>query len=209
MLFIILSLAARGLSAAAPDALAVDLLKTRVVIRGLTPGGVGIVFGGARQRRDYVLYTRWQQALTDDDRDGVVELEVAAGVPFESVWIAVDQTSGRMAVAVPPDSSFEALAFPRSVLRKNAEGVLDRYESARGAVDLLIVRPHVGAWVAYAADGEPGDSDEQRNGRTTVVFGETRALAGRAPAPQRLTPHDVVVAIDVRRLQYYLMEIAE
>jgi hypothetical protein len=175
----------------------------------VSPGGAAILFAGAQHRRDYVRYTRWQQALIDDDRDGVVELEVAAGVPFESVWIAVDATSGRLATAVSPGSRFEALAFPRSVLRKHADGGVDRYESARGAVDLLIVRPHVGAWVVYAADGEPGDADRQRNGRTTVVFGEARSLTGRAPAPQRLTPHDVVVAIDVRRLQYYLTEIAE
>lgn len=192
---------------AAPPAIAVG--ETSVVVTDLAPGATIALFGGAREANGGMQLLRWRVPLEDADRDGAVELKLNRIIPRDSVWIAVDTDTGATAVAVPARSRFRQITFPEVVLPKGPDAKIERYVTGRRMVDLLVVRPHVGAWMAAAADGHDSDGDGRHDGRTTIVFADIRNLAGHAPAPRHLTSRDVVVAVDVRRMEYYLTEVAE
>jgi hypothetical protein len=189
----------------------VALGGNRIIVTDVTPGASAVLFGAAQQfsSSGSVQLKRWQRSAADEDRDGRVELTLPEEISTQSVWIVVDSATGAVAVAAPPESRFRQLNFPDAVLRKNASGELDRFVSGRGMVDLLIVRPRVGAWAAFAADGHDSDADGVQNGRTSVDLSRGRSLVGRVPAPRQLTPRDVVVAVDLRRLQYYFTEVKQ
>ncbi|HYK05342.1 MAG TPA: hypothetical protein VE974_26565 [Thermoanaerobaculia bacterium] len=187
----------------------VTLSEDRIVVTNVTSGQSVVLFGAAQQfsSTGSVQLKRWQRATADDDRDGRVEFKLPELIPTQSIWFVVDSATGAAAIVAPPESRFRQLQFPAATLRKNQHGQLDQFVSGRGMVDLLIVRPRVGAWAAFAADGHDSDADGVQNGRTAVDFSRGRSLVGRVPAPRQLTPRDVVVAIDVRRLQFYLTEV--
>jgi hypothetical protein len=192
-------------SAPAP---AITFDGTRVVI-SLTPGHTVFLFGAAQHRGGTLQLKRWQRPVTDHDNDGRAYVELAEAVAPNSVWIAVDSETGATGTAAPEYSEFRQITFPSAVLRKDASGVLDRYMTGREMVDLLVVRPRVGAWTGFAADGHESDADGEQNGGVTMTFSTLRRMHGNAPPPPHLTPHDVVVAVDLRRLEYYLTEVKQ
>jgi hypothetical protein len=189
----------------------VSLSGDRIVVTNVTPGQSAVLFGAVQRftSSGSVQLKRWQRATADEDRDGRVEFNLPEQIPTQSIWIVVDGATGAVAVAAPPESRFRQLEFPSGVLRKKKDGALEQFVSGRGMVDLLIVRPRVGAWAAFAADGHDSDADGAQNGKTTVDFSRGRSLVGRVTAPRQLTPRDVVVAVDLRRLQYYLTEVKQ
>jgi hypothetical protein len=190
--------------------LSVELAASSIVVKDVTPGEAVILFGASHRAGESIELKRSRQLLVDGDRDGSVEFALDAGVPVDSIWIAVDISSGRSALAAPSQSAFRKLEFPAGVLHKGPSGSYERYASGRRMVDLLIVRPRVGAWVAHAIDGHQTDADQRQDGTTSVVFAHGRGLgAAAAPPPRHLTPRDVVVVIDVRHMEYYLTEVAQ
>jgi hypothetical protein len=207
--FLFMTIYTPSAKAAAGGEPIVNVSSARVSVSNITSGGTVILFAGAQQRGEMIQLMRWQRALADTDSDGAVEMHVPDGVPTNSVWIAVDATSGNLAIAAPADSGFRRVAMPSAVLPKGPDGKMERYVTGRQRIDVLVVRPHVGAWVAFAADGGVDDGDGVENGLTTILFDATRSLIGRAPAPHHLTPRDVVVIVDVRRLEYSVTEVRE
>lgn len=185
------------------------LQGARVVVTNVTPGQTAIVFGASQEIGTGVRLQRWQRPVTDTDRDGTVELNIPDGIPVDSIWIAVDATTGALATTAPPASRFRRVQFPGEVLRKNKDGALEWFVTGRAAIDVLVVRPHVGAWAAYAADGFDTDVDGRQDGRTVLKFENAKRLDGNAPPPRHLTHRDIVVAVDVRRLQYYTTEVSQ
>jgi hypothetical protein len=156
-----------------------------------------------------VRLKRWQRLLTDTDRDGAVELDLGRAIPADTLWVAVDLSSGGAAAVSPAESHFQRIEFPSEALRKGPDDQYERFVAGRRMIDILVVRPRVGAWVGLAIDGHANDGDEQQNGRTAVVFADARALGGHAPAPRHLTPRDVVIAVDLRKMEYYMTEVAQ
>jgi hypothetical protein len=187
----------------------ITLLDTRVVVANVTPGETVLLFGAAQEIGYTVQLSRWQRAIADDDRDGAVEFELPGPIPTDSIWIVVDGASGAVASTSPAESRFRRIDFPSGVLPKNPDGALERFVTGRQMIDLLIVRPHVGAWRTYAADGHGSDADGRQDGRTTISFSAAVSLTGRAAAPRHLTPRDIVIAVDVRRLEYYTTEVGQ
>lgn len=187
----------------------IALADRSVTVKNITPGEAVVLLGGWQRIGDAIELTRWRQALVDADKDGAVRFDLDRDMPTDAIWVAVDVRTGRVAAAAPLLSQFRKLDFPAAVLRKGASGAYERYVSGRRMVDLLVVRPHVGAWAAQAIDGHGSDADQRQDGRTTIVFEQARLVGAGAPAPRHLTPRDVVVAIDVRRMEYYFTEVAE
>lgn len=192
---------------AAPPSISIE--ESRVVVTNFPAGNTVIVFGAAHEYSGGLELLRWRAPLNDVDKDGSVALTTGRPIPRDSVWVVIDTVTGATAVAVPEESRFRQIEFPGAVLPKGPDAKADRYVTGRRMIDLLVVRPHVGAWAAAAADGFDTDNDSREDGRTTVIFANTRNLTGNAPAPRHLTPRDVVVAIDVTRMEFYLTEVTE
>lgn len=205
----IVTITAAAVHAANAPSPVVQIGESRIVISNVSPGATIGLFGAGQEYTGAMELMRWRTALEDNDRDGSVEFDLTRPVPRDSVWIAIDAASSATAIAAPEGSQFERISFPSDVLKKGAGDKLELFVTGRRMIDLLVVRPHVGMWVAAAMDGFDNDGDAKHDGRTTVVFSRSENMIGRAPAPAHLTPRDVVVAIDVRRMQYYLTEVTE
>lgn len=209
ILFATLTLVCAGAIAAPPPREAPRItLSDQTITIEVGDGSSVVIFGAAQDAGGTLRLMRWHHAATDDDNDGVIALPLPQDAGTNSLWIAVDATTGAIGTAAPPASEFRQVEFPGTGLPQNAGGAFDRYISGRAAVDLLLVRPHVGAWVGYAADGHDSDGDGAQNGRITLKFANLRRLRGTvSPPPGTLTPNDVLVAVDVRRREYYTTEV--
>jgi hypothetical protein len=188
---------------------AIALSEKLITVRAVSPGGTVAIFGAAREEGAALRLSRWQHAIEDTDRDGAVELSLPTPIPPDSIWFAVDVETGALAVARPPASRFRARDFAPEMLVKGPDAKIDRFVVNKGMVDLLVVRPHVGAWTGYAADGHGSDGDRAQDGRSTVVFTGGRSLHGRVPPPNHLTPRDVIVAVALRTMEYTSTEVQE
>lgn len=193
-------------SAAQPE---IRLFDDRLTVTNVSPGGTVAIFGAARQEGAAAHLSRWQRAVEDTNRDGAVELALPVPIPPDSVWFAVDVETGALAVARPPASRFRPRDFAPEMLVKGPDAKIDRFVVNKGMVDLLVVRPHVGAWTGQAVDGHGSDDDGAQDGRSTVVFTGGRSLHGGAPPPAHLTPRDVIVAVALRTMEYTSTEVQE
>jgi hypothetical protein len=191
-----------------PPSISISDLRV-VVVTGVSPGEDVALFGASQQVGNSVRLRRWQRLLTDSDSDGIVVWNLEEEITTDTLWVAVDLSSGGTAVATPPESRFRGVPFPADALRKGGNDQLEHFVAGRGMIDVLIVRPKVGAWAGFAVDGHPSDADQQQNGRSTIAFRDARALDARAPAPRHLTPRDVVIAVDLRKLEYYTTEVSQ
>lgn len=178
-------------------------------ITNISAGGSVAVFGAAQHVGTTVHLKRWQRLLTDTDSDGRVDWDLGTETPLDTLWVAVDVSTGGVAAVAPTESRFQRIEFPAEALRKGQDDKIEQFVAGRKMIDLLVVRPRVGAWAGFAADGHASDGDQQQNGQSAVVFAQARALDGRAPAPRHLTPRDVVVAVDLRKLEYYMTEVGQ
>jgi hypothetical protein len=205
-LFILCALSA---GAAQPTPPVIALSHGRVTVTNLSPGTTVAIFGMGREEGPTVSLMRWQRAVDDTDRDGAVELPLNRPIPADSVWFAVDVETGAIGTALPPFSRFRARAFAPEMLVQGAGAKIDRFIVNKGMVDLLVVRPRVGAWTGYAADGHGSDGDRAYDGRSTVIFTDGRSLHGNAPAPAHLTPRDVIIAVALRTMEFTSTEVQE
>ena len=69
---------------------------------GVTPGGSVVWFGVGRELHHLTPFVvRRSQVVTDDDRDGTVEWTLDRTIPVESIWVAVDLTTGAWRAGTP------------------------------------------------------------------------------------------------------------
>jgi hypothetical protein len=181
-----------------------------IVASGLTPGGQVVWFGVARQiaERTATLVRR-ERIATDDDKDGSVRLELGQPVPFQSIWVTVDLATGAAAVAVPEGYPLRQVDLPGRDLHAGG-GKPDWVEDDRGYVEILLVRPGEGAWVATVGDGGAEDDDGAYDGRLVASLAHLHGV-GASPAggPQRFSPRDLVVVIDPNRMEVGLRQLVE
>lgn len=194
--------------AAPGEAPQISFEETKVIVT-VKAGSSIVFFGAAHNGGVGVELRRWRRPATDVNRDGRIVIDLREPVEPHSVWFAIDAETGGTGVAAPETSAFRRIDFPAAVLPRRHDGALDRYITGRSMVDLLVVRPRVGAWVGSAGDGHEGDADGEQNGGITMTFETLQRMRGNAPPPAHLTTRDVVIAVDLLRMQYYLTEVAQ
>jgi len=200
-------LPAAALAAAAP---VITFAPQAVVVSGVTPGGKVACFSVAREISERTAtIVRRPRLAEDDDKDGSVRLELDRKVPFQSIWVAVDLTTGESAVAVPDGYPLHRVDLPGRNLGHGG-GKPDWVEDDRGYVDVFIVRPGQGAWWGTVGDGGETDDDGAYNGRLIASLVRLHGVGASPPgAPQHFSPHDVVVVIDPNRMEVGLRQLAE
>ena len=203
----VLTLCSGAAAAAQPT---ISMEPQAVVASGITPGGQVVWFSVAREiaERTATLVRR-EQIADDDDKDGSVRLELGRPVPFQSIWVAVDLTTGAAAVAVPEGYPLRQVDLPGRNLHAGG-GKPDWVEDDRGYVDILLVRPGEGAWVATVGDGGAEDDDGAYDGRLVASLARLHGV-GASPAggPQRFSPRDLVAVIDPNRMEVGLRQLVE
>jgi len=186
-----------GVLSAAP---VITFETNKVVASGITPGGTAVWFGEAHERPAvYIRLTNRTVVVADEDRDGVVELELGRSVATRSVWTVTDLATGATAWAPAPGFPGKQLSIgaAQQVLGPSGtEGV----SVAGETITVLLVRPGVGVWTGRAGCGASGTCAGGKNPTTSFGFATLRAVQGKEPAPSALAPRDVVIGIDREQL---------
>lgn len=200
-----LALGAAPLSAASPVTLRFE--PGAVVAQGITPGAQVVWFSIAREPQGYVSrVVRREDLVSDVDKDGSAAFPLEEGAPVKSIWVAVDLSDGRFAVAAPEGFALREVGFPADGVRP-VGGLLRELRNARGAAEILVVRPGVGAWGLSVADGGQTDEDGANDGTLIASLSDAYAIDGSPETPGHLSPRDVLVMIDPQRMEYYAVSL--
>ena len=183
--------------------------ETTVGVTGVTKPGSAVVFGVARRSLTY--YERLEarsEILSDTDADGAVRFEVPGDVPWKSVWVAVDLTSGLYDIGTPEGFPLEEIAFPGHGIGQ----ALNSLEAAGEFIELLWVRPAAtgaAAWRLAVGDGGASDSDGRSgNGRVRVDVARFRPVGSSPAPPEKFAPGDILVGIDAKALNVFAARLA-
>lgn len=181
-----------------------------VRVSGLSPGTSVVVFAASLERPDvYVRVVRRQHLLSDDDRDGEARLDLSSGVPPHSVWAVVDMSTGSVATAVPQDAPLRSRETPKGAVQHAQGDGVDSISLPEPLLDLLLVRPGVGAWRGRFAEGTPTDGDETGDGWLRVQVTQLAPWEQKSLAPTRLLSGDVLVAVNPETLAVYTLTVKE
>lgn len=180
-----------------------------LIASGLTPGRSAVVFGVVQEPHRYWWTLRRFAEVVAVGSDGTVQYESPAAVLDRSFWAAVDINTGAVAVGVPPGAQLRsANVRPQSFRTNAATGAIDAFISSHEAVEILCVRPGVGAWALSNGDGGENDRDGIVNGSTMTYAGAMKPLGDSPPAPASLAPHDIIIAVDPESMTFVSTEIA-
>ncbi len=154
----------------------VTLEEDAVVISGATPKSQAVLLGVTREigEDDYPTAKRHLEVLTDEDGDGAIRYPLEGGIPGRSVFAAVDLTSGDHDAAAPQALGARRVNWRGRGPRRRNDG-RDAVEDQRKLLELLVVRPQVGAWTLRVRDGGESDGDGRIDGRLEGIFVGPRA----------------------------------
>ena len=191
---------------AAPPALQIAVTG-RITVSNVTSGGSIVLFSCSRVSQPRAIHLDPQaRVLRDDDRDGVVSFNPVR-VPLRSVWIAVDESSGRIAAGAPAEFPLLVKEIATDHLRKDVEGEIASLAADIPRLIVLLVRPGSGAWWLSGFDGNVHDRDGVSNGRIELSFEEAQPVDGKEKAPKHLKKDDVLAAIDPGHLDVFIAQV--
>lgn len=192
---------------ASTDTLSVRLKDKSLTAIGCKPGGNVVWFGVYKEPHKFALRSVKVQQVIPADKDGLAVLTLSKTIPVRSVWVAVDMTTGAIGIGIPTGGVAEPFA-DASVAMSKVLGERKIFTS-RALVDLLLVRPHVGAWSLRTGDGFQDDEDRKNNGVLSAGFDRLKSLSGVVPSPPIFVKDDVIVMLDPGTLEYLAQKIGE
>lgn len=167
-----------------------------VAITGLAPGGPAIVFSVDRGHRGAMEgYTRHDYRLSAADAAGNARV-ILPSVPQISLWCVVDLTTGAYATAAPAGYAMRRLPFPANALRGASNAQLNRLRLKDEFLEVLWVRPGVGAWRASVGDGGLSDEDHAVDGHLSIVPKQMEPIGAAPPPPGHYLPNDTFILIN-------------
>lgn len=200
--------AALGREASAAPEIVLTFEEAAVVAAGLTPGGEAAFFSVSREPQGYYQRVVRRSGLETVDSFGEARFEPQEGaVPPKSVWAVADVASGAFEVGAPEGFLLQEIPFPGNAFEVGAPGLVNRLRHTFTDVDLLLVRPGVGAWRLRASDTGPRDRDGVDDDRSVTAPEDATPIAAdpetAPPPPDRYAEDDVLVVINPRDLRFY------
>lgn len=191
-------------TASAPPELVVRFEEAAVVVTGASADGGVAFYSVAREPHGaYQSVVRRQGLELADDLGETRFLVDERTVPLKSVWAVVDIASGAYAVAAPEGFWLREIPFPGRGFAVGASGQVDRLRHDHPSIDLLVVRPGVGAWSLRSFDRSETDRDGADDDRILTSLEDLVPLGESAePPPESYSRDDVVVLVDPRELRY-------
>jgi hypothetical protein len=203
---LVLATAAAGAVPAAAGP-ALSLLAQEVDADGMTPGGVVVWFGMGREALEYsAAHSELQEAALADGQ-GHAALPVPAGVPEQSIWVAVDLKTGAYVQASPAGFAPGGFQLGGGALNLGAGSAADKLLDPADVIQVLLVRPGQGAWAATIGRGGPRDEADPAESSLKVSFGNLDPLVPGVPAPAKLAPKDLVVVTHPRTMAIGILTI--
>lgn len=183
------------------------------IVHTVTPGGSVALYGllhdsmGSSRR-----ISEMADVLTDDDADGVVRYELGRDVPPVSAWIAVDLTTGELAVSGSGSFAPRELTFPAGVLRRGLDNRLNRLEMTGRMVHAFVARPASdaaiqGAWLLRLGDGGDQDDDGVYDGKMGFLLAQMAPVGASPLPPEEIAVGDVIALIDPETLDFVVASV--
>jgi hypothetical protein len=195
---------------AADPGLTITLGAHTVTASGLSRGSSAVFFAvlhepipGAYMNR----VSRLARVIEDDDRDGVVILDLGRAIPAISVWAVVEPQNGHYGITTGGRFALTTVPIPPDALRRGAGGVIDRIAFDHASLDLLYVHPGKGAWTWSAMDGDPATDAAGQGGITAVSLSNARPVGGGVQGITDLALGGTLVAIDPDRMEIAIAHI--
>lgn len=169
-----------------------------VVVAGITAGssvalvgfGSDIVDGNQRAIADAVV-------LMDAARTGSVQFD-PTGLPYRSVWTAVDLDTGAYTTVTPP--GYRPASLPTTAVGVGDD--LSRVVVDRAGFDAVVVRRHVGAWKAHSSS-----DNTARANRAIVTLDALRGVGKTPPGPPKLIPGDLLILCNTDWMEVTVFEV--
>jgi hypothetical protein len=112
--------------------------------------------------------------------------------------------TGAVAIAAPPGFVLREIPFPGNGFAAGAPGRVNRLRHPKSALDLLMIRPGVGAWRLRAHDTGLADHDGEDDDRVLTDLDDLEPLDPGGPEPpERYARDDVLVVLNPRDLSFY------
>lgn len=199
------SVTASGALPQVPPSIAVNIGS--ISISGLTPGASAIVFSISREKRGYATgYVRHDYLLRPANVLGNAGVTVSSVSPI-SVWCVVDLRTGAYATATPSGYALRQIPFPNDSLRAVGNVQLNRLRLKHDFLEILWVRPAVGAWLASVGDGGESDSDHTVDGHLSVGPEQMEPLGSSPPPPNHFLPDDTFILVDPDTMEFFAIQV--
>lgn len=185
----------------------VTLENDAVVVSGVTLQGQVVLLGVSREigEDDFHNVRRHLQTLTDEDGDGVIRYTVE-GVPLRSLWAVADLASGNHDAVAPEGFGLRRVNWRGRGPERRQDGK-GAVEDRRTRLELLVVRPKVGAWNLRVSDGDASDGDGAIDGRLEGILEQMQPLAASPQAPSIFQKDDLVLALDPAAMEITLFKV--
>lgn len=174
-----------------------------VVLEGLTPQSRVALFGFIRHVEHFAARNlRDEAVLVDEDGDGRLLFEAAHDPGDLAIWGAIDLSTGQL-LRVTSAGLEDRERVPTVVVQRGEPGERDLLRDRRQALEILLVRPGVGAYRLSAVDGGPEDEEPGERGLLGLALASARPLEPGGAPLEGLAPGDVLFGIDPRELTFF------
>jgi hypothetical protein len=200
-----LLLAGKVLGQTPPPPPALVFSNQTVQVQGMTPGGMVVWFGVLKVVQEYAPVLSQQVEVATADALGQSTLSITPFVPQVSIWVAVDLKTGAFTFGGPPGSPPQQIALAPLGLSIGGGAAPDQLVDAADFIEVLLVRPGIGAWTKTVGSGGVGDESNPSDAALKVSIGNLDPLAmggAAAPvAPLKVNAGDLLFVVHPRTME--------
>jgi hypothetical protein len=175
-------------------------------VRGLTPSGQVAWFAIEYRDVDYATEIDRHADLATASTEGSARFALGRASATAAIWIAVDVASGAYDVATPAGFRLRQLTPPPTAAARGDGSAPDHLTDPRGYIEVVAVRPGVGAWTFHGGDGGIDDDDGQADGELQLSLDRLVPLASSPPSDGHLGEQDLWFVIDPNRMELSILK---
>ncbi len=182
-------------------------IQDQTLVASSAQGSVAF-FGVSREVAfdDVVTRRSTAEILPLENRTGIISLDLGRPIAPDSVWIAVDLSTGEFATVAPNGPPAQSDTFSGGGIGR-APGGSGAIFDVRAQAEVLVARPGTGAWTLTLGDGSPEDGDGLPDGKIEAPLDQMAPL-GEAPAPPLdFAAGDTVALVDPLTLEIVVTRI--
>jgi hypothetical protein len=190
----------------------ITVAESSIEITGVTPGQHAVLFGIEREQEALqagtIRVTKLRLAAADDA--GRVVFTSAQPLLPHALWIAIDEKSGRYAIAAPEGSELLLAARPDVTPVALVKSAGDALDLPADLTHVLVIRAGHGVWFATVADGGASDDDPNLDGKSRLkpekLHDADKATKKEA---KRFEKADTIIVVEPVELRYSVIEVQE
>lgn len=187
-----------------PAGLGITAAGRTITVSNATARGPVFIAGYMRiPDRWAAVDSRHQAALTAGS-DGAVSLELTTDIAEQSMFVAIDVTTGAYAaVAGSPRFPLRALTLPDGDIKTDKNGDIKKIELHLPYAYVVVVQAGVGAWEVTTGDGGTSDGDQKLDGKIDLDVEAMKPLGSAATPPKKLKKGDLVLVLDPQQMAFF------